>query len=325
MERTARRWLLVLTWFVAISALAGGVELVLWPRGNTYLPISLLQYTPFSKFTVPGLLLGGVVGGASAVAAILLGRRSEFALDAVLIAGGALTVWIAAEVAQFREIHWLHVVYGACGVALFGLGAATAWRAGGLKHRWWLTVSAAETIGFLVPVGVGLLTARAGWGPGAQAAALVAAGCAEGVCLGTGQASAMPVPIDRRRFVGLTALAAGLAWGVAMGLVALGEVASPPVVLGVGLVAGLAVLAGMGGLQWLELGRRAAGAWRWVGFTALAWSLALPWSFAPSPFVDETTPVAAHAVLWACGGWLMASTMAVVTWHGARSLRSRAV
>lgn len=182
-----------------------------------------------------------------------------------------------------------------------------------------MIVSLAEAVGFFSPIAVGLATYWAGWPAGAQAAAVLAAGTVEGVCLGSGQALALPLTVDRPRFVALTAIAALLAWSVGLGISALAPTAPVAAAL-LGLVAGPAALLGMGGLQWLELGRHARGAGAWIGFTALAWTLALPWSFAPSPLVDESTPLASHLVIWGCGGWLMGTTMAIVTWAGARRL-----
>ena len=58
----------------------------------------------------------------------------------------------------------------------------------------------------------------------------------------------------------------------------------------------------------------------WIGWTLLAWVLALPWSFAASPFVDESTPAWGLALGFGVGGVLMALTMALVTGAGARRL-----
>jgi hypothetical protein len=79
-------------------------------------------------------------------------------------------------------------------------------------------------------------------------------------------------------------------------------------------------LAAIGSAQWLELRRHAGPARRWILWTALAWAVGLPFSFAPAPFVDESTPLASHLVLWGCGGLLMAYAMALVTWQGVRRL-----
>ncbi len=80
-------------------------------------------------------------------------------------------------------------------------------------------------------------------------------------------------------------------------------------------------LTAIGAGQWLELRRHTRMAHRWILWTALAWILALPLSFAPTPFVDEATPLASSFVLWGCAGLLMAHVMALVTWQGVRRLQ----
>jgi hypothetical protein len=52
----------------------------------------------------------------------------------------------------------------------------------------------------------------------------------------------------------------------------------------------------------------------------VAWTVGLTFTFLPSPFVDETTPPALMAVLFALGGVAMAATVAVVTGLGLRRM-----
>jgi hypothetical protein len=84
-------------------------------------------------------------------------------------------------------------------------------------------------------------------------------------------------------------------------------------------------LVAIGGAQWLELRRHIRRAHAWIGWTALAWVLALPLSFAPAPLVDESTPTGVHVVLWGSAGVLMALVMASITWIGVQRLAVRAV
>lgn len=308
--RTWRRLVIGLTLFSAVTAIAGGVELVLWPRGNAFVPLDLLAGTAFTTFTIPGLLLGLVVGGASAACAVATWRRSRYAVDLALLAGGAMTVWIVAEVALMGELHWLHGLYGALGVAVLALGGSGALRSREARHRWIVLVTGAEALGFLVPAVTGV--AAAGLGALAQGALLVGAGVVEGAALGAGQAWALPVRVDRVRYVGLTALAAGVVWAAAMIAVGVG---------GVAWVAAAAIgLVAIGGAQWLELRRHVARAHPWIAWTALAWLVALPISFLPGPLVDEATPASSVVTLFACAGLVMAYVMALVTWQGARRL-----
>ncbi len=98
------------------------------------------------------------------------------------------------------------------------------------------------------------------------------------------------------------------------------EVGPASMIVGSVLAATIGLTA-IGGAQWIEL-RHVANAHRWIGWTALAWVVALPWSFLPGPAVDKSTPAVVHFALWSCAGALMAYTLAQVTWQ-ARAGSSR--
>ena len=317
-----RRLIIGLGVFAAVSAIAGGIGLVAWRAGNQFLPLELIQYTPFTSFLIPGLLLAIVIGGASAVCATFAWRRSRAAIDATIFAGGALTVWIVAEVAMLRGFHWLHALYGILGVALLGLGVRAASRSGELRHRWVVTVTLAETVGFLFPMCAGVISAKAGLGHAASAAVVVAAGLVEGLALGTGQARAFPLPVRRARYALLTALGAVTVWACIMSVALMAASKMVPVIVVV-VAAGLAGVIGLtaiGAAQWVELRHHTSSGRRWIAWTAGAWAIALPWSFAPAPFVDESTPLVSHLALWSSAGLIMAYVMALITWQGARRL-----
>lgn len=315
-----RRWFaIILAGFAALSAIGGGIEMVVWPTGNAYLPIELLAPTVFDSFLVPGLVLALVVGGSCLVAAVLEVRRAHAALDGTMLAGAILAGWIAVEMAMLREVHWLHAIYGGIGACLLALGIRNAWRLGSLRHRWTIVVTAMEALGFLAPALAGLFAHRVGLSPLAGGALVVAGGFVEGLALGTGQAVVFPLPVRRLRYAMLTSLGAGLVWTVAMTAMGLADT-SPAVAALVMVPAGALGLLAIGTAQWLELRHHISGARRWIGWTALAWALGLPLSFAPGPFVDEATPLSSHVVMWAAGGLLMAYVMASITWLGVRRL-----
>jgi hypothetical protein len=308
----------------AVSALGGGIALVLGcGESESVPPLRLLAHTPFASFRVPGLVLASAVGGTSLGCALLVWRRSRAAADATILAGGALTVWILATAAMMRELPWLHGVHGALGLAILGLGVRAGWSSHRARHRWITGVTLAETAGFLAPAWAGILSTRGvGAGQLAQAALLVGAGLVEGLALGAGQALVFPLPVRRRRYALLTALGAGAVWlGVMSTMLVAGHPAVPlPFQVTLGLAAGGTGLLGIGGAQWIELRHHTPLAHRWIGWTALAWAVALPLSFTPSPFVDERTPIASHVALWGCAGLLMAYVMALITWQGVRRL-----
>ena len=322
--RALVRALMALCGVAAVAAIGGGAALLLAPGDDPAL-WALLQHTPFETFLIPGLLLLCVVGGAQVLALVLLKRRADVMLDAAIFAGGVLTVWIVAEVAMFRFVNGLHIACGGLGLVTLAVATVGAWRSGRPRHRWLIGVTAGEALGFLAPTAAGLWSARAGMDGVAQWAALVAAGAVEGLVLGSAQGAVFPGAIEGRRFAVFSAAGAALAWSCFMGISMLVGSNVPGVIVGAGaLVMGAVGLFSVGVAQGLALkgaGGPSATAVRWfVGWTALAWAVALPLSFAASPFVDESTPLWVHVVLWGMGGVCRAWVMALVTWQGARRL-----
>jgi hypothetical protein len=102
----------VLCLLVGLTAIGGGLSLVLYPDGSrTQLPLTLLRHTPFRTYLVPGLLLSIVIGFGNALAGVLALQRRTRARAGALFAGSALLVWIVAEMLLLRTTHWLQIVY----------------------------------------------------------------------------------------------------------------------------------------------------------------------------------------------------------------------
>lgn len=150
----------------------------------------------------------------------------------------------------------------------------------------------------------------------------------EGALLGLAQALALRgtrVAVPSRRWVLVTALAAGLAWSIGMLPSTLSDtgttidVSRPAtwVLLGAGA---MTLLLSIPTAQWTVLRDVLEGAWRWIPLNALAWMLGLAFTLLPSPFVDESTAAGVTATLFATGGVAMALTVAVVTGLGLRRL-----
>jgi hypothetical protein len=188
------------------------------------------------------------------------------------------------------------------------------------RRRWITLVTLAESVGYLAPATAGILLARAQASEGTRTVVVVLAGFVEGLVLGIGQARAFPFAVNRLRYALVTSIGAGIVWAVVMTLMLLGRGSAVPVagMIAAGIVAGCFGLVAIGGMQWLELRRHVTRPAAWIAWTALAWTLALPLSFLPAPFVDETTPLPTHFVLWGTAGVMMAFVMALVTWQGVR-------
>jgi hypothetical protein len=86
--------------FLGIGALAGGIALVVGPRGEIIpLKVSSLAGSPFDTFFVPGLILFSVLGLGPLVAALLVWLRHPLAPLAAFVIGVGLLIWLAVEVA----------------------------------------------------------------------------------------------------------------------------------------------------------------------------------------------------------------------------------
>jgi hypothetical protein len=131
MTRWIRVALLVLEGFVCLTAVAGGVTLVVATLANAtpgaVVPaIRYLEGSPFRSYLIPGALLALVVGGTQGIALALVARRSSNALVATVIAAMGLNIWVFVELVVI-PFSWLQVVYfvaslAEIALAMLGLG-----------------------------------------------------------------------------------------------------------------------------------------------------------------------------------------------------------
>jgi hypothetical protein len=195
--------------------------------------------------------------------------------------------------------------------------------------RWVGFTVLGEGLGFLIPVTGFALAATLGLDGWAGWALLVAFGAGEGALLGLGQSiglrrSSAEVPIGR--WVPVTAVAASLAWAIGMLPTTLSDLGAAidwasPATWAVVAPAGLVLLATIPLLQWPVLAQSGVPrAWRWVPLNMGAWLVGLVFTFLPSPFIDESSPAALVFALFAIGGVLMASTVALLTGLGLRRM-----
>lgn len=122
--------LIVIESFVGLWAVIGGVGLMTGAIPFLLMPVEYLQGTPFSDYTIPGLLLLIVVGGSFlfAAATILTGR--EVGVLASALAGLIVIGFEAVEVAIIDRYAIVlpnavpqQVIMSVLGLACFGLAA----------------------------------------------------------------------------------------------------------------------------------------------------------------------------------------------------------
>lgn len=128
--RAGAWWSLVaLSVFNALSALGGGTGMV--TADGMAMPKSMLADSPFSTFTIPGVILALVVGGTQAVAVwALLARRSSALLWSA-VAGFGMVIWIVSEIGFIHALMWAQFIYLVSGllqlVLVFSLLGIVSW------------------------------------------------------------------------------------------------------------------------------------------------------------------------------------------------------
>lgn len=186
-------------------------------------------------------------------------------------------------------------------------------------RRWILRVAIGEAVGFAVAAGAAILSIILELDDARRLAFLVAAGAIEGAALATGQYLAMVRDRPRPgRWIGATAGAAAVAWFLGMLPSTIGMRLDSAGTIAVAAIGAVLLLASIPLAQWIAMRRRAT--FRWVPVNMGAWLLAILWTFAPSPLVDEQSPLPLVATLYVVAGILMALTVAALTAPTARSL-----
>lgn len=108
-----KKLLIIILFFVAVSAVGGGLSLVF---GKTDIPLS--ELSGFSSFLIPGLVLTLVVGGTNAIAGIAVLRKSKRAVEWSATAGFSLMIWFFVELYLVSGHNFLQVIYFSLGILL---------------------------------------------------------------------------------------------------------------------------------------------------------------------------------------------------------------
>ncbi len=122
--------LVVIEAFIGLGAIGGGIALLIGAFAQ-WLPVTFLQGTPFSDYTIPGLVLTFVVGGGMLLAAATLFLQREWALLLSAAMGLIMIGWEIVEVTIIDRYEQAvvpstvvqQVLFSGLGLAIFGLAA----------------------------------------------------------------------------------------------------------------------------------------------------------------------------------------------------------
>jgi hypothetical protein len=134
-------WLLILLQFLlGLGAFVSGGLLVLAPDGSLMqMPLSMLKYSPFSNFLIPGIILSTLLGVYPLAVTYSLWRKPawrwpeaispfkhlHWCWAASLASGVILLIWITVQVLMLQSIAFLHVLYFIWGWTLILLTLTT--------------------------------------------------------------------------------------------------------------------------------------------------------------------------------------------------------
>jgi len=197
--------------------------------------------------------------------------------------------------------------------------------------RWTVATAAGELFGFALPALAGAAAVWLAIGQIAMYALLVVAGLGEGAVLGLAQWLALRPSIPNlpgRAWVLATALAAGIAWALAMSLVTLGELnmLGRTALAILALPFGIMFLCSIGCAQWWVLRRSVARAGWWILANAIAWPLGVAIPVVGMALLPDTAEATTMLVVGVICGLLMGAVVGALTGFAlVRLLRERAV
>lgn len=111
--------------FVAVGALPAGLLFIIDPTGGVVtMPLTLLADSPFSNFLIPGVLLFLLLGVGNAIGTVGAFKRRRWAGWLAILLGGALIVWIIAQVYWLGFISFLQPLMLSAGTFELLLGVA---------------------------------------------------------------------------------------------------------------------------------------------------------------------------------------------------------
>ena len=124
---TARNILISLLLFLGVSAIGGGLLLIISPSGKLLggLPLSILEHSPFSNFLIPGIILFFILGLSPCLISIALIKKPlnelaekfnlfkdmHWAWSFSIYIAFALIIWIQVETIFVQGVGWLQTFY----------------------------------------------------------------------------------------------------------------------------------------------------------------------------------------------------------------------
>ncbi|AKA34283.1 hypothetical protein [Flagellimonas lutaonensis] len=125
MDKILRTVALVLLFFLGITGLWGGYELMNDPSGESLkMPMELLENTPFDDYLIPGILLFFGNGALSLLIAVLTIKKVRYHPYLIVFQGTILLVWLTTELIINIDFFFpqTHITYYLVSILLIVVG-----------------------------------------------------------------------------------------------------------------------------------------------------------------------------------------------------------
>lgn len=104
--------LLTILLYEGIGGLLGGILLTFGPDGHLMkMPIEMMHGV-FPNFLIPGLILTAM-GALTTTAFFEVLHKSKAGWMLSFLSMGGYIIWFTVEIIVLRELHWLHIMWGA--------------------------------------------------------------------------------------------------------------------------------------------------------------------------------------------------------------------
>ncbi len=124
MNLRIRNVVLIIYFFIGITAIGGGAALMFSPDGSILrMPVTDLAPSPFTNYFIPGLILFTIMGIGSFRMAYLF-KHGRYRLSTLLIISGTMVNgWILTQMVMIQKLHGLQFLYLAIGIYFLYLGS----------------------------------------------------------------------------------------------------------------------------------------------------------------------------------------------------------
>ncbi len=123
--KTLRMLALTLLFFLGITGLWGGYELMKHPSGDSLeMPMELLENTPFDDYLIPGILLFFGNGALSLIIAGLTIKKVRHYPYLIVFQGTILLIWLTTELIMNIDFFFpqTHIAYYLVSILLIIVG-----------------------------------------------------------------------------------------------------------------------------------------------------------------------------------------------------------